>query len=272
MRYHGGKWRLAPWIIRHFPAHGRYVEPFGGSASVLLRKDSSAQEVYNDLDGEIVNVFRVLRKPNQAARLAHLRGLTQHSRAEFELGWEPISPQDDPVEAARRTMTRAYMGYGNSATGKYKTGFRSRHDVGGGNLAASWAEYPEQISAFTRRLRSVTLECMDAAECIAKYDDAGTLFYVDPTYLPETRTAHAGGYRHEMTPEQHRQLADVLLRVRGMVVLSGYDSPMYRELYAGWRVTTCAARGEKAASRTEFLWISPRASRCSSQGLLEGAV
>ena len=75
--------------------------------------------------------------PVEAERLAHLLRLTPHARAEFDLGCEPVSIQDDPVEAARRTLTRAYMGYGNSATGKYKTGFRSRHSVGGGNLAAS---------------------------------------------------------------------------------------------------------------------------------------
>lgn len=101
--------------------------------------------------------------------------------------------------------------------------------------------------------------------CISKYDDPGTLFYVDPPYLPETRTAHDKGYRHEMTPDEHRQLADVLRSVRGMVVLSGYDSPLYRELYADWRVTACAARGEKAVARTEVLWISPRAGRNSLQ-------
>jgi len=273
MRYHGSKWRLAPWIIGHFPPHGRYVEPFSGAASVLMRKLPSAQEVYNDLDGEIVNVFRVLREPNQAEQLLRLIGFTPHSRAEYDLGCEYICPQVDPVEAARRTLTRAYMGYANATTGKYKTGFRSRHDVGGGNLAASWAGYPEQIPVFTQRLRNVTLESMDAIACIKKYDDKGTLFYADPPYLPETRTAHdTKGYRHEMTLEDHRQLAEVLHSVRGMVILSGYDSPLYRELYADWRVATCATWGEGAVSRTECLWISPRALRQSSQYLLEGVV
>jgi DNA adenine methylase len=203
----------------------------------------------------------VLRDPNQADLLAHLLSLTPHARAEFDLACEYVSPDGDPVEAARRTLTRAYMGYGNSATGKYKTGFRSRHDVGGGNLAASWADYPDHIHAFTRRLCNVTLECMDAVACIAKYDDPRTLFYVDPPYLPETRSAHNGGYRHEMTLEEHRQLADVLRSVRGMVILSGYDSPLYRELYADWHTSKYPFRAEKGAPRMEILWVSPRAQR-----------
>jgi DNA adenine methylase len=268
MRYHGSKWRLAPWIIGHFPSHGRYVEPFGGGASVLMRKKPSAQEVYNDMDGEIVNVFRVLRDESQAERLAGLLALTPHSRAEFELSLEFISPQNNSIESARRTLTRAYMGFGPSATSKHCTGFRTRHDVGGGNLAASWAEYPDIIPAFTRRLLRVTIECKDALQCIAQYDDPETLFYVDPPYLPETRTAHGAQYRYEMTPEQHVELAELLHSVRGMVLLSGYEHPLYRDLYAGWRVDMCASRSEKATPRTEVLWISPQVRRNSQMSLL----
>jgi len=269
LRYHGGKWRLVPWIISHFPAaHGRYVEPFGGGASVLLRKKPSPHEVYNDLDQEIVNVFRVLRNHEQADRLCYLLSLTPYSHAEYDMGCEQVSLDDDPLEAARRTLTRSHMGYGNPTTGKYKTGFRSRYNMGGGNLAVSWAEYPKQIKWFVERLRTVTLECSEAADCIARYDAPETLFYVDPPYLPETRTAHSGGYRHEMTPDQHQELAGVLHGVRGMVVLSGYDSPMYRELYAGWRVVTCEARAEKAKPRTEVLWISPNAASSMAQRAL----
>jgi DNA adenine methylase len=270
MRYHGSKWKLAPWIIGHCPQHGSYVEPFGGGASVLLRKEPSAQEVYNDLDGEIVNVFRVLRDERQAAELARVLALTPHSRTEFELSRDLMAVC--PVEKARRTLTRAYMGFGPAATSKSCTGFRSRHDVGGGNLAKSWSEYPEEIPAFVRRLRHVTLENIDALHCINKYDDPGTLFYADPPYLPETRTAHSPAYRHEMTREQHVVLAEALHTVRGMVLLSGYDSPLYRELYADWSVVSISARAELAAARTEFLWISPRARKLSAQFslLMEG--
>src|SRR4051812_1578874 len=111
LRYHGGKWRIAPWIIEHFPPHLMYVEPFAGAASVLLRKPRVDFEVYNDLDTDVVNVFRVLRDPAAASQLAEQLSLTPWSRREFEVSYE-IS--DDPVERARRTLIRSFMGHGTT--------------------------------------------------------------------------------------------------------------------------------------------------------------
>lgn len=122
LRYHGGKWRLASWIISHFPAHRVYVEPFGGAASVLMQKPRSYAEVYNDLDGEIVNVFRVLQCPEKRARLCEMLHFTPYARAEFMLAWEPT---DDPVEAARRVIIRAQMGFGSAGATRGTTGFRA---------------------------------------------------------------------------------------------------------------------------------------------------
>jgi len=106
LRYHGGKWRLASWIISHFPPHRVYVEPFGGAASVLLRKPRSYAEVYNDMDGEIVNVFRVLRDPARARELERVLRLTPFAREEFELSY---IRDEDPIEQARRTIVRAFI-------------------------------------------------------------------------------------------------------------------------------------------------------------------
>lgn len=123
LRYHGGKFRLAPWIISFFPEHDVYVEPFGGAASVLLQKKPAKSEVYNDIADEIVNVFRVLRDPAQAARLARMVELTPFARTEFELSYEL---SDDPIEQARRTVVRSFMGHGGGAVySKHATGFRT---------------------------------------------------------------------------------------------------------------------------------------------------
>src|SRR5262245_6362382 len=122
MRYHGGKFRLAPKIIAQFPPHRIYVEPYCGAASVLMRKERSFAEVINDLDGEVVNVFRVLRDRDQAARLRDLVTLTPWARAEFELCYEP---SDDPVEQARRTIARGFMAHGSTAARPSTTGFRA---------------------------------------------------------------------------------------------------------------------------------------------------
>ena len=110
LRYHGGKWRLAPWIISVFPEHRIYVEPYGGGASVLLRKARSYAEVYNDLDGEVVNVFRVVR--DHGPCLKEKLYYTPFSRDEFKRSYEET---DDPIERARRTIARSFMGFGSNA-------------------------------------------------------------------------------------------------------------------------------------------------------------
>lgn len=256
LRYHGGKWKLAPWIIRHFPSHHTYVEPYGGGASVLLRKPVSAQEVYNDLDGEIVNLFRVLRDPAKAARLKELVELTHFARAEYDLSHRSA---DDSIEQARRTLVRAFMGFGSaSVTQQYRSGFRSKR-ADSSLPSSEWSRYPLSIVTFVQRLQGVTVECLEAVSVLQRYDTQRTLFYVDPPYLPETRTSHGASYRHEMSVEEHEQLAHVLQGILGMVVLSGYDSPLYRGLYRGWKCIYRATRAASNAERTECLWLSPNA-------------
>lgn len=256
LRYHGGKWKLAPWIIGHFPSHHAYVEPYGGGASVLLRKPVSVQEVYNDLDGEIVNLFKVLRDPHKAARLKEMVELTPFARVEYDLSHRPA---DDPIEQARRTLVRAFMGFGSaSVTQQYRSGFRSKR-AGSSLPSSEWSRYPASIVTFVRRLQGVTVECSEALSVLQRYDTPRTLFYVDPPYLPETRTSHGASYRHEMSVEDHEQLAHVLQGLLGMVVLSGYDSPLYCGLYHSWKRIYRATRAASNAERTECLWLSPRA-------------
>ena len=270
LRYHGSKWRIAPWIISHFPAHLTYVEPFGGGASVLLRKPAAVNEVYNDMDGEIVNVFRVLRGADTSHTLARLLDLTPHARAEYDLAFDPA---DCPVEQARRTIIKAYMGHGSAgATGQYKTGFRNRRS-GDSGPANEWATYPASVATFHGRFRAVTLECLPAVDVIQRYDSPTTLFYVDPPYVMNTRTSNSKAYRFEMTDADHEGLADALHGVKGLVVLSGYECPLYSRLYAGWhmtgKVTSCNGN-TKGQSRIERLWLSPRTEQALSNRLPMG--
>lgn len=254
LRYHGGKWRLAPWIIGHFPAHRVYVEPFGGGGSVLLRKDASFTEVYNDLDEEVVNVFRMARE--RGAELAAAVELTPFARAEFV---EAYLPSDDALERARRTVIRSFMGFGSDGVhSSHKTGFRGRSQRSGSTPAHDWRNYPEALRVLIERLRGVVIERQPALELIAKYDRPDALFYVDPPYVHSTRKRvdSARGYRHEMTDEDHRDLAALLSSVQGMVVLSGYDCGLYQELYGGWqRVERTGAFCDGAQQRTEVLWM-----------------
>jgi DNA adenine methylase len=267
MRYHGGKWRIATWIIEHFPPHKIYVESFGGAASVLMQKPESMAEVYNDIDGEIVNVFRVLRDPDSAKQLTRLLDLTPFARDEFNSSYEP---SNDPVEQARRTIIRSFMGHGsNGATRTNRNGWRSKR-FGTFWPSNDWNNYPANLQGFVERLKNVTIENRPAQDVINRYDSETTLHYIDPPYLPETRTPGGqGSYRYEMTVDDHVALSAILNRVQGYVVLSGYDSPLYRDLYKGWQFEQKATRGERNATRVECLWISPKTADCSRQKNLD---
>ena len=259
LRYYGGKWRLAPWIISQFPAHRIYVEPFGGAASVLLRKPRSYSEVYNDLDGEIVNLFRVLRNPSQARDLVRQIRLTPYAREEFELSY---ILDGDPVEQARRTMFRAAAGYASGAQLQYGTGFRSNVTRPHTTPAADWAGLPDVLETVVERLRGVIIEHRPALDVIRQYDSSQTLYYVDPPYPYTTRNSRNAGntYRHEMTDDDHRELASVLRQVQGSVIVSGYPCQLYDvDLYSDWHRTERSAHADGAKDRREILWIKPGA-------------
>lgn len=268
LRWHGGKWRLAPWILEHFPAaHTCYVEPFGGGANVLLRKARLAAECYNDLDGTVVNVFRVLRDPLSAAELARRLRLTPYARAEFEWSYEPAG---DAIDAAHKVIVRSFMGFGSdSVTRGCKTGFRGRMTDTRAFASAAWRNYVADCDAFHARLQGVVIECVPALELMARYDTPATLFYCDPPYLHATRSSLKGrsgvgegtsthGYAHEMSIAQHKTMLAAAKRVTGHVVLSGYPSALYDGALKGWRRVERQALADGARERTEVLWINPR--------------
>jgi DNA adenine methylase len=275
MRYHGGKFLLADWICEHLPPHRVYTEAFGGAASVLLRKPRVYGEVLNDLDGEVVNVFRILQDPRQAAELERLLRVTPFARAEFEASYEPAF---ESVEQARRTITRSFMGFGSAAhNSDHKTGFRANSNRSGTTPAQDWAHYPEALAFFTGRLQGVVIECRPAAEVIEQHDGAEVLHYVDPPYPHETRRFKARKtgqvYRHELTDADHRTLATVLRAVTGMVVLSGYACPLYdEELFPDWHRVTRRALADGAREREEVLWLSPRAWEALQTGRAQGSL
>ncbi|MEN4919423.1 DNA adenine methylase [Achromobacter spanius] len=260
IRYHGGKWRLAPWIIQHLPPHRCYVEPFGGAAGVLLQKERAYAEVYNDLDGDIVNLFRVLRDPEGGARLIDLVKLTPYARDEFDDAYES---HPDPVERARRTIVRASMGFGSAGATKGTTGFRIDTRRRYGTAQQLWAEYPATLGPVIQRLTGVMIENRPALDVIRQHDAPDTLFFVDPPYLHETRyagAAHGRYYAHEMNNADHGELLEGLRQVRGMVALCGYPSLLYDDALMGWAKTTTNARISAArgtAVRTECLWLNP---------------
>lgn len=264
LRYHGGKFKLAEWIVGFFPPHTAYAEPFGGAASVLLRKERVPAECYNDLDGRIVGFFRVLRDPLQSAELQRRVSLTPYARDELE--WSFGEPADE-VDAAHRLVVRSFMGHGSdSATRTTRTGFRARLTDGRALPSHEWTTWPAAIPAFRERLAGVLLDNDDALRVIDRMDSPSTLFYCDPPYVHSTRSAMSGrssttnGYKFEMTDEDHVRLAQRLHSVAGMVVISGYPSALYGELYRGWERHERQAIADSAKVRTEVVWLNPACS------------
>lgn len=261
LRWYGGKWRLAPWIIRHLPPHDAYLEPYGGAASVLLRKPPASLETFNDLHGRLVNFFTVLReRPDE---LAHAIELTPYARAEFQLAYQVA---DDPLEDARRLYVLANQGRAGGASGRTRASWRTQHNPAHGQVP------PRQFTSahlggIAARLKGVQIEHADALAVIARYDSPATLHYVDPPYVHATRSAGSSGrYAHDMSDDDHRALADLLHQVEGMVVLSGYPSELYQELYPDWQRIDRRALADGGTPRIESLWRNPAAQRHSPSG------
>lgn len=255
--YFGGKMLVGPAIAALLPEHNHYVEPYCGSLAVLLAKAPSAHETVNDLDGELMTFWRVLR--DQPAELERLCALTPHARAEQVAAYEEPSAGGD-LEVARRVWVRLTQGRAGTMR---RTGWR--HYVNGDtspsfSMPDYLASYVERIAPCATRLARVSLESLRALDLIAKYGaHPSTLLYVDPPYLGSTRSRSWDGYPNEMRGEQdHRDLAEALTAARSAVVISGYPSDLYdRELYPGWDRHTFTAgtgQGDGWGNRIEVIW------------------
>lgn len=256
--YFGSKVRVASRIVDLMPEHDGYVEPFCGSLAVLLAKPAGPMEVVNDLDQDLMTFWCVLRdRPRDLARLCRL---TPHSRAEYSNAW-PIPAGTPDLERARRVWVK--LTQGRSATFR-STGWRYHEAPGNrtSTMPRTLDGYVERIELVAERLSAVTLECKPAIEIIERYGrDRHALLYVDPPYLGEVR-CYGNIYRHELRHvDEHRELADALHAAKATVVLSGYESPLYADLYGDWdhaRIAT--GTGQNAAvgwqERTEVVWCN----------------
>lgn len=258
LRYHGSKWLLSQWIIAHFPAHEVYVEPFGGSAAVLLNKARSWLEVYNDMSADLVNFFWVLREQPEA--LIHRIEFTPYAIDEWRVALED---DPDPLERARRFYIRSYMSLAG-ATAQWRTGWRRQKMLTRQNglkrmtPASILFKRTEHLYQVAERMRGVQIEHSNAAEVIERYDSVDTLFYLDPPYVAETRGRwQKTAYEYEMTDGDHEALATMAHKVAGMVIISGYRSELYDRLYADWRRVDTVARVNGPGHAVESLWLSP---------------
>jgi DNA adenine methylase len=260
-QYFGSKGRLGPWIASLLPTHRTYVEAFAGSAAVLFAKPPSPTEILNDADGDLVVFFRVLR--DRSPELARALTLTPYARAELRAANLDAAGLDE-LERARRVFVRLNMSI--SRTLGRQRGFAAAFNTNGADHAHKFASLVDHLPAAAERLRRVIIECRPAVEVIAKYGTSNAVIYCDPPYLDSTRSAQAkrrgADYAVEYaTQAEHRDLARVLHATPAAVLLSGYPSQLYEELYAGWwRLERAVDKpssltaGGRAAHAAEVIW------------------
>jgi len=269
---YGGKHYLLDILLPLLPPHQTYVEVFGGGAWLLLNKRPSPVEVYNDIDRGLVGFYRILRDPAKFEQLLLKLELTPYSREEFYDCRDHWHEEADDIERAARWYvwaTGAFSGYPNRSWSNAVTTSRR----GMSARVSSYLSHLEHLPAVHQRLRRVQIENLDFREAIGLYDGKGTVLYLDPPYIDETRSFFV--YCQELALEDHRDLVRILLSLKGMAILSGYDHEIYRPLVeAEWEKITvsahCHAIGRVRGSglvgegnlaeigkRVECIWLSP---------------
>ena len=247
LKYPGGKWRIADWILSFFPEHKVYCEPFFGSGALFFKKQPSYIETINDVDGNIVNLFEVCRTQPEA--LAAAINLTPFSREEFLKCYES---SDNPLEQARRTLVRYHQSFGTSNCSQ--NSWRNVQQHNGPRTATMWNYLPEAVVECCIRLKDAQIENTDALELIQRYDDKNTLLYLDPPYLPKLRKNNL--YTFEMTTAQHLDMLHLIKANHSKIILSGYDNDLYNTELEGWATATKATTAQFGKARTEKIWYN----------------
>jgi DNA adenine methylase len=256
--WYGGKFSHLDWLLPLLPDAHHYCEPFAGSGAVLLNRTPSPVETYNDVDGEVVNFFRVLR--DMPTELEHAIALTPFSREEFHLAVTRSARPITDLERARRFYIRARQtrtGLAQTATLGRWANCKDTSRGGMSGVVSRWIGGVEALGDIATRLLRVQIENRPAVDVIKLYDSSRTLFYCDPPYLHETR-GDAKAYGFEMDTEQHRTLARELNRASGMVAISGYRCDAMDTWYKGWRRFDAPAKQAHSVKqlRRECLWMN----------------
>lgn len=244
VKYPGAKWSIADWVTSYLPLHTRYLEPYFGSGAVFFHKPPVPYEVINDLSGDVVNLFRVIREDGE--RLATLIEMTPWAREEYE---QSSLLASDPTERARRFLVHCWQSFGRGIPA-VKTGWKTKSTP---YTLTRWSQLPNDICAIVERLRAAQIECKPALDLIQRHNDANTLIYADPPY---PRALRRRFYEHEMTDTEHIELLNTLNAHPGPVVLSGYRCSLYDDRLAHWQMHEKRMTVEKGEKRTEVLWTN----------------
>lgn len=256
--WYGGKFSHLDWLLPLLPQTHHYCEPFSGSAAVLLNREPSAVETYNDIDGEVTNFFRVLR--DQKKKLVEAIGLTPFSREEFYVAVSTNGDRISKVERARRFFVRARQ----TRTGLAQTSSLGRwanckntSRAGMSGVVSRWLGSVDALPYIAERLLRVQIENRPAEDVIRIYDDPQTLFYCDPPYVHSTR-GDSKAYGFEMKDDAHTRLAKLLRKCKGKAAVSGYRCDLMDTLYGDWRRFDAPAKHCHSIKqvRQEALWMN----------------
>jgi DNA adenine methylase len=256
--WYGGKYSHLDWLLPLLPKTTHYCEPFGGSAAVLINREPAPVETYNDIYGEVVNFFRVLRE--QKEELIEAIGLTPFSRAEFEAAIKDDSAKLSELERARRFYILARQvrtGLAQKASAGRWAHCLLTSRAGMAGAVSRWLGAVEDLPLIAQRLLRVQIENAPANEVIKRYDSDETLFYCDPPYPHESR-GDTNAYANEMSDNQHRELAEVLHSIKGKVAISGYKCSLMEELYGDWQFVESEEKVIHSVKqvRREILWTN----------------
>ena len=248
LKYPGGKWRIAEWIISYFPTHKVYCEPFFGSGAVFFTKTADRIETINDVDGNVVNLFKVCREyPDELARMIEL---TPFSREEF-IACEDLEVSD-PIERARRTIIRYNQSFGTSNSSKCS--WKNSQKASSPSCHNLWNYLPRTIAETCARLKEAQIENIDALELIKRYDDSETLLYLDPPYPQCLRKNNL--YQWEMNDARHEELLQLILKSKSKVIISSYDNALYNEALSKWYTAEKSTLAQMGLPRTEKLYMN----------------
>ncbi len=229
--WYGGKFSHLDWLMPLLPTCHHYCEPFAGSGAVLINRKPSPVETYNDIDGDVVNFFRVLRDHHE--ELIRAIALTPFSREEYHNAIYDSTSGINDIELARRFYVRARQtrtGLAQTASLGRWANCKDTSRSGMSGVVSRWLGGVDALDEIAQRLLRVQIENRPAIDMIRLYDSPKTLFYCDPPYLHATR-GDAKAYGFEMDEEQHREFAEVVNECKGMVAVSGYDHPLMDELF-----------------------------------------
>lgn len=257
IKYPGSKWNIAPQLVELIPEHHSYVEPFFGSGAVLFNKPVSDIETVNDLDSDVVNLFRCIQKDSE--RLARLVMTTPFSREEYERQFEGCTSTlyASNFQRAAGFLIKCWQGHGFRTNG-YKVGWKN--DVVGREKAYAlwnWYRLPDWIINITERLQKVQIENRPALEVIERFNYSQVFMYLDPPYMLGTRSGKQ--YMHEMTDAEHEELLQMITKSRAKIMISGYETDMYNDYLSGWEKRQFSSCAEHGKPRIETVWMNYKA-------------